>query len=112
MTFACVLHPGDFEVEQAADLVVARHARDHLLDELVAADLLAERLALARVLDRGVEACPDGPGRARGDRVAAVVEAAHRDLEAVALVADAIRLRNLDVAHEDRAYVARANPKP
>src|SRR5882672_8104817 len=37
---SCVLHPSDLEVQEPADLVVARHARDHLLDQLVATDLL------------------------------------------------------------------------
>jgi len=46
---ALVLHPRDLKVEKAADLVVARHAGDHLLDELVAANLLAEGVPRDRV---------------------------------------------------------------
>src|SRR5437773_1820898 len=106
---AGVLHPPDLEIEQAADLVVARHARDHLLHELVAAYLLAECLALARVFDRRFESFTHGAGRPGGDREAAVVEAAHGDLETVALVADAVRFGHFHVAHENRADIAGAN---
>src|ERR1700674_793595 len=106
---ARVLHPRDLEIEQAADLVVAGHARDHLLDKLVTADLLAKGLALARVLHRGVEARPYRAGRSGGHRVAAVVEAAHGDLESIALIADPVRLRDLEIGHEDRADVTRAD---
>ena len=42
-----------------------------------------------------------------GDREAAIVEAAHGDLETVALVADSVGLRHLDISHEDRADVTR-----
>src|ERR1700674_965187 len=106
---AGVLHPRDLEIKEAADLVVARHARDHLLDKLVAANLLAKGLALARVLHRGVEARAHRAGRSGGHRVAAVVEAAHGDLETVALIADPVRLRNLEIGHEDRADVTGAD---
>src|ERR1700674_1498926 len=78
---AGVLHPRDLEIKKAADLVVARHAGDHLLDKLVAADLLAEGLALARVLHRRVKAGADRSSGAGGDGKATVVEAAHRDFE-------------------------------
>src|SRR5439155_17042123 len=106
---ADVLHPRDIEREQTADLVVAGHARDHLLHELVAADLLAEGFSLPRVLDRSIEACPHGAGGTRCDRVPAVVQTAHGNLETIALVADAVCLRHLDVAHEDRADVTGAD---
>ena len=104
-----VLHPGHLEVKEPADLVVARHARDHLLDELVAPDLLAEGLPLTRVFDRRIQAGTDSAGCARRDGVAPVVEAAHRDLETVAFVTDSIRLGHLDIAHEDRPHIAGAD---
>src|ERR1700736_5996985 len=81
---ALVLHPRDLEIQEAADLVVARHPGDHLLDELVPTDLLSERLPLARVLHRRVEASAHRAGGPSGNCEAAVVEAAHRDLEAIA----------------------------
>src|SRR5712671_6704989 len=83
---ARVLHPADLEVQEPADLVVPRHAGDHLLNQLVATDLLAERLAFARVFHGSVEACAHGSGRAGRDRVPPIVETAHSDLESVALV--------------------------
>src|SRR5207245_9879126 len=87
---ALFLHPSHVLIEEAADLVVAEHAGDHLLHELVPADLLAERLALARIFHRRVQTCSNRARGAGGDREAAVVEAAHRDLESVSLVADAV----------------------
>ena len=80
-------------------------------DELVAADLLAERLPLARVLDRALEARADHAARARGDREAAVVERVHRDLEALALLADQVLGRHLDVLEEELARRARPDPE-
>src|SRR5260370_6500805 len=106
---ALVLHPRDFEIEEAADLVVTRHPGDHLLYQLVAPDLLTERLALASVFDRSVEAGSDGAGGARGHGEAAVGEAAHGDLETITFVADPISLGHLHVGHEDRAHVTGAN---
>src|SRR5258708_39843643 len=112
MTHAGVLHPADLEVEQAADLVVTSHSRDHLLHQLVAADLLTKGLSFFRVLHRSVQTCAHRAGRAGGDREAAVVEAAHRDLETVTFIADPVCLRNLDVAYEDRTDVACADAEP
>src|SRR5713101_8860828 len=109
MPKALVLHPRHLEIEEAADLVVTRHLRDHLLDQLVAPDLLAERLALASVFDRRVEAGSDGAGSAGRYGEAAVVEAAHGDLEPITFVADPISLGHLHVRHEDRAHVTGAN---
>src|SRR5260370_20917690 len=104
-----VLHPSDFEIEETADLVVTRHPGDHLLDQLVAPDLLTERLALASVFHRRVEAGSDSAGGARGHGEAAVVEAAHGDLEPITFVADPILLGHLDGGHENRANVAGSN---
>src|SRR5438552_641165 len=104
---ARVLHPCDFEIQQAADLVIARHLSDHLLDQLVAPDLLAEGLSLARVFDRRVETRAHCARCTGGDGETPVVETAHRDLEAIALITDSVRLRHLEVGHEDRADVAR-----
>src|SRR5581483_3497928 len=83
-----VLHPGGLHDEQLRGLVAEDHGRDHVLHELVAADRLAERLPLARVLDGSFQARTDHSARAGGDREAALVERVHRDLEALPLGAD------------------------
>ncbi len=70
------------------------------------ADLLAERLALAGVLERRVEARPGQADRARRDGVAAVVDSAHGDLEALALLADAVLQRHAHVVEVDLAGIA------
>src|SRR5260370_24911182 len=97
-----VLHPSDFEIEQTADLVVTRHPGDHLLDQLVAPDLLTERLALASVFHRRVEAGSDSARGARGHGEAAVVEAAHGDLEPLPFVAEPAPRRPPHLRHETR----------
>src|SRR4029077_854652 len=53
---AVILEPARPPDEQAADLGPLGHVRDHLLDELVMADLLAERRALVGVAEARVEA--------------------------------------------------------
>src|SRR5213076_630620 len=69
--------------------------------ELVAADLLPELLALARVLDGALEARAHDAARARRDGEAALVERVHRDLEALPLLADEVLRRHLDVLEEE-----------
>ena len=68
---------------------------------------LAERLALARVLDRPLETGADDAAAARGDREAPVVERVHRDLESLALLAEPVLGRHLDVLEEELAGRAR-----
>src|ERR671930_485360 len=94
---ALVLEPRRLHDEQLRRLVREHHLRDHVLDELVLADRLTERLPLARVLDRALEAGPDHAAGAGGDGEAALVEPVHRDLEALALLADQVLGRELDV---------------
>ena len=60
------------------------HVGDHRLHELERRDRAPELLALLGVGDRGVERALADADAARGDRVAAGVERAHGDLEAVA----------------------------
>src|SRR5207302_9372883 len=67
----------------------------------------AEGLSLARVFDRRVETRAHCARCAGGDGETPVVETAHRDLEAIALITDSVRLRHLEVGHEDRADIAR-----
>src|SRR5256714_7635088 len=85
---ALVLEPRRLHHEQLRGLVAEHHLRDHVLDELVTPDRLTERLPLARVLDRALEAGADHPARTGGDREASLVETVHRDLESLALLAD------------------------
>src|SRR5207237_6387324 len=105
---ALVLHPRRLHDEQFRSLVAEHHRRDHVLDELVAADLLPERLSLARVLDRALEARAHDAARAGGDREPTLVESVHRDLEPPALLADQVVGRHLDVLEEELAR--RAGP--
>ena len=61
---ALVLEPARLPDEQPAHLDAGGHLRDHLLDELVLADLLAERVALVGVADaasRHAWASPTAP---------------------------------------------------
>ena len=73
------------------------------------ADRLAEGLALVGVLDAGVEAGAGEPDRAGADGEAALVDAAHGDLEALALLADAVLDRDADVVEGELAGVASAD---
>src|SRR5919109_4541076 len=82
---------------------------DHALDELVLGDRYAEGLPLHGVLDAGLQAGLDQPRRAGGDGVAPVVERGHRDLEALALLAEAVRRRHPHVLEHDRAGIAGAH---
>src|SRR3954464_14033961 len=92
-----VLHPRRLHHEQLRRLVAEHHLRDHVLHELVLPDLLAERLALAGVLDGTLETRADDAASSRRDREAPLVEAVHRDLEALTLLADEVLRRDLDV---------------
>src|SRR6185503_5342670 len=74
--------------------------------ELVMADLLAERLALVGVADRRVHTGLGEADRSRGDGVPALVDRAHRDEEAVALLADPMLLRDHHVVEVDQAGIA------
>src|SRR4029453_13046476 len=69
---------------------------------------LPERLPLARVLDRPFETGADHPARTGRDRETALVEPVHRDLEALALLADEVLGRDLDVLEEE--LTGRAGP--
>ena len=80
------------------------HLGDHRLDELEAGDRDAELLPLLRVVDRRVDAAVADADAAGRHGVAAEVEGAHRDLEAVADLAEDARRR------EPRPRRARATP--
>src|SRR3954453_6026608 len=86
VALALVLHPRGLHDEKLRRLVAEDHLRDHVLHELVAADLLAERLALAGVLDGALEAGSDPAAPPPGDQEAALVEGVHRDLESFAFL--------------------------
>ena len=108
---ALVLEPARLPHQQPADLGALGHVGDHLLDQLVLADLLAERLALVGVPDRRVEARLGEADGARGNRVPPLVDGAHRDQEALALLADPVLDRDADVLEVDEAGVAGADPQ-
>src|SRR5262249_8087840 len=85
-----VLEEAGTQPQQTRRLVVAFHLRDHFLHELVLRDLHAERLPLLRVLAAGVPARANETRRAGRDGEAALIEREHRDLEALALLAEQI----------------------
>src|SRR6185503_8504594 len=70
-------------------------------------DLDAEGLALLGVLRAGVTAGADEAGRTGGDGVAPLVEREHRDLEALARLAEHVLGRHFHVVHLEVAGVAR-----
>ena len=92
--------------EQARGVELGRHVGEHELDGLVLRDGDAEALALLRVGDRLLERGARDAERLRGDADAPAVERGHRDLEALADVADdRARRGDLAVLEEDRARV-------
>ena len=97
--------PRRLDHEQARRFVLHRHLGEHELDRLELADRLPERLALERVLRALLERAPHDSGRACRDPRARAIERLHRDLEALALLADQVRLRQLDVLIDDVAGV-------
>ena len=72
------------------------------------ADRHAELLALLRVGDRGLDAAGADADAAGGDAVAAGVERAHRDLEAVADLAEHRVVGDLDLVERDLGGVGGA----
>jgi hypothetical protein len=64
VALAHVLHPAGAQVQQAAHLVVAHHARDLLLDQLVLADLAAKALAAVGIAHAGLQRGTDQADRA------------------------------------------------
>ena len=84
-----------------------RHVGALERDRLVAADRAAERLALARVRDRRVEASLREPDRERGDRDAALVENAQEGLEALAARAEQVVLGNAATVEDELVRVGR-----
>src|SRR3954471_12328412 len=73
-------HPGRVALDD--------HVRDQLLDELEAGDRDPELLALGGVAHRRIDASVADADAAGGDAVATRVERRHRDLEAIADLAE------------------------
>ena len=71
------------------------------------ADLLAKRPALMGVLERRVQARLGETHRSRGHRVSTLVDGAHRDGEALALLADPMLERHPHPVERDGPGVAR-----
>src|SRR2546428_9661800 len=101
-----VLHPSRAQIQQAADLVVPRHARDHLLDELVLADGPAKGPALPRVTRAAVKTGPDETGRSRRHGIPTLIQRKHRDMEPLTLLTEAVVFGHPHLVHHDRSGVA------
>ena len=98
-----VLHRCSAEREQTRRLQLGRHVREHELDGLVLRDGHVEGLAQLRVIARLLEGGPADADGLRGDADAPAVQGAHGDLESVALGAEALPGRHLQVVEEDGA---------
>ena len=84
------------------------HPADLLLHELELGERAAELPAARDVLDRHVEELLGGADRARAEAHAAVVEDLHRDLEAVAGLAEHVLRRDPDVVVVEVAQIVAA----
>jgi len=69
----------------------------------------AESVALFGVFDAVFQAGADATGRSGGDGVAPVIQAAHGDVEALALLAQPVLEGHLDILHDDAAGRAGAH---
>src|SRR5215472_4416067 len=85
-----VLFPCGFAVEHAGCVNFRAHVRQHELNRLKPRNGLAERQALAGILQRGFERAPRNAGGLRGDADAPAIERRKRYLVAFAFVANAI----------------------
>src|SRR3989441_6594856 len=101
-----VLHPSRAQIQQAADLVVPRHARDHLLDELVLADGPAKGPALPCITGTAVQTGPDETGRPRRHGIATLIQRKHRDVEPLTLLTEAVIVGQPHLVHHDRSGIA------
>src|SRR5262249_17176834 len=107
----CQLRPLDAVVDRLAtaveqparSLASCLHVREHPGDELVAPDRLAERLASLRILRGVVRRTLRDAESLRRDARPRAVEDAHRDREALALVAEAVLGGNEAAVEEDLA---------
>ena len=89
--------------EQPSRFLLHDHLRDHILNHLELADLLAELHTLVRVLNRRLAAGASethGSGAATEPRV---VQIRHANLEAVAFLAQHVFLRHLAIVEEQLA---------
>src|SRR3954463_2813659 len=96
-----VLQQAGAEDQHPAGVAAEDHFGDHLLDQLEAGQRHPELLAVLGVLDRALDAAFADADAAGGDAVAAVFECAHRDLEAVADLAQHRLLADLDLVKRD-----------
>src|SRR6478609_99396 len=108
---ALVLEPGRPPDEQPAHLGPGRHLGDHLLDQLVLADLLSEGVPLVGVAHRCVETRLGKADRTSRDREPTLVDRAHRDRKTLALLADPVLDRDRHVVEIDQPRIARPDPE-
>src|SRR5829696_4596734 len=87
---AVVEHPSGLPGEQAGGLDLGRHVRDEEVDALVHRDRDVEGDALLGVLHRVLEGRLSHPDGARRRARPGEIERLHRDLEAVALLAEPV----------------------
>src|SRR5690606_28749187 len=87
-----------------------RHLGDLPLDGLKVGDGAAELLALLRILHRRFEARATDADRLRRDADAAAVERVHRDVEALAFLAEQRRRGNTNVLEQDLGRRRATNP--
>src|SRR6266545_4107762 len=105
---ALVDHPRRLPAKQPRSFDLRRHVGDQEVDALVHRDGHAELHALLRVLGRVLERRArdaDGPDRRARPRE---VERLHRDLEALALLAEPVLRGNAHVLERQRGRVGRA----
>src|SRR5207245_10182320 len=97
--------------ELSGGLGLAGHVRQHELDPLEIADPLAELLTLPGVADGRVQRALGDSHRLGSDTQARAVEGLHRDLEAVALIAEPVLDGDADIVELELGCWRAANPE-
>ena len=101
-----VLEPRGAQPQQPSRLVVRLHSGDHLLHQLVLADLDAESAALPRVSHAGVAAGAHQAAGAGGHGQASLVQGEHRDLEALPFTPHQVLDGHFNLVHLEEPRVA------
>src|SRR4051794_38128650 len=106
-----ILEQAGAEDQHPGGIAAQDHFGDHLLDQLETGQGDAELLAFLGVFDRALDAAFADADAAGGDAVAAVFERAHRDLEAVADLAEHRVVADLDLVEGDFCGIGGAQPE-